>query len=175
MHTLVLADDGLILGAGSNDLGQLGLGLRGEWPMPAAVVAWDGRCGAGGGESGGLSLGSPRGACRGCVVSCGFNHSLVLTRAGSVWVLGGRGGRSSRPPEPAADSLLQPSCGLIWRVRGPLERVHASDVAGGGGHALCLANDSIFSFGAGCTSGPLSGVCAARASPTPRVVPVMKK
>lgn len=113
-HTLVVGDTGRILGCGSNDQGQLGLGPPEERLVPVPIT-WS-------------EVGEPdSGRC----VSCGFDNSAVLTRFGTVWVLGGKGSVHSETPAP-------------WRIRGSLERMRINDVAAGGGHALCLAGQAVY-------------------------------
>lgn len=139
-HTLVLADDSLVFGCGGNDQGQLGLGLALDRHVLSPVV---------------LHAGA---ACRARSTSCGFSCSVLLTPSASVWVLGGRSPRADIGEAPAP-----------WRVRGPFDRLRVSDVAAGGGHALCLAGDALFSLGLG-QLGHHSEDVVRPPSPTPRRV-----
>mmetsp|Transcript_62257 Transcript_62257/g.148485 ORF Transcript_62257/g.148485 Transcript_62257/m.148485 type:complete len:157 (+) Transcript_62257:1-471(+) len=126
-HTLLLTDDLRVLGCGGNEKGQLGLGSKRDRHVPEPVVL------------------HPTRPSRADRISCGFSHSVVLWH-GSVWVLGGQA------PKDAGEAL-RPRFGPVpRRLRGPLERLHVTDVGAGGGHGLCVCADAVFSFTVGDTN-----------------------
>eukprot|EP00929_Paragymnodinium_shiwhaense_P079864 TRINITY_DN41631_c0_g1_i1.p1 TRINITY_DN41631_c0_g1~~TRINITY_DN41631_c0_g1_i1.p1 ORF type:complete len:668 (-),score=102.82 TRINITY_DN41631_c0_g1_i1:199-2202(-) len=119
-HSALLADDGYVWGCGGGEHGQLGCGFSGDRLAPSLVMVRP------------LQHAVRARALR---VSCGFNHTVLLSPTGKVWALGGR--RTESP-----DS----SC--TWRVRGYLERLQVSDVACAGSRAICSAGGHIFTFDA---------------------------
>jgi len=126
-HTLLLTDDLRVLGCGGNEKGQLGLGSKRDRLVPEPVVL------------------HPTRPSRADRISCGFSHSVVLWH-GSVWVLGGQA------PKDVGEAL-RPRLGPVpRRLRGPLERLHVTDVGAGGGHGLCICADAVFSFTVGDTN-----------------------
>eukprot|EP00747_Dinoflagellata_sp_TGD_P116867 gnl/TRDRNA2_/TRDRNA2_172473_c0_seq1.p1 gnl/TRDRNA2_/TRDRNA2_172473_c0~~gnl/TRDRNA2_/TRDRNA2_172473_c0_seq1.p1 ORF type:complete len:670 (-),score=84.36 gnl/TRDRNA2_/TRDRNA2_172473_c0_seq1:79-2088(-) len=184
-HSVVLDSAGRAFSFGENSKGQLGIGnyISQHRPqrmlLPPGVLAVDVACGGthslivagdmrifgcGGNDQGQLGIGghqdhlmpdlvlgrAPNVVCRAQRVSCGFSHSLLLTATGAVWVLGGRNPCCAEAPVH----------GVPWRVR---------EIAAGGGHALCVAGEAVFSFGVG-SSGQLGDGSERPHSPTPRRV-----
>lgn len=127
-HTLLLADDSQVYGCGGNEKGQLGLGPKKDRLVPAPV-----------------GLHAKGVACRAQRVSCGFSHSLVL-QDGSVWVLGGRCAPTRSSPSEAFSRPHYATQTAPWRVRGQLGNLQITDIGAGGGHALCIAAEGVFSF-----------------------------
>lgn len=119
-HSLFMADDARVFGCGGNEQGQLGVGTPEDRLVPVPVL-----------------LRAPGTVCRAQRVSCGFSHSLMLTGTGSVWVLGARADSTTEGEQPP------------WRVQGALDNLRTDDIAAGGGHALCLVSEAVFSFGLG--------------------------
>lgn len=127
-HTLLLADDSQVYGCGGNEKGQLGLGPKKDRLVPAPV-----------------GLHEKGVACRAQRVSCGFSHSLVL-KDGSVWVLGGRCAPARSSPSEAFSRPHYATQATPWQVRGQLNNLRITDIGAGGGHALCIAAEGVFSF-----------------------------
>lgn len=127
-HTLVVGHDGRVYGAGGNSHGQLG--LKDASDRVSFTVAVRRR------EVGGSAIRS---------VSCGFAHSLLLTRAGAVW---GLGDCALPGPEGANPREAQTLVSSMRILGGSSMRIEG--MAAGGGHSLCWAADGTFlSFGGG--------------------------
>jgi len=142
-HTLLLADDSQVYGCGGNEKGQLGLGPKKDRLVPAPV-----------------GLHAKGIACRAQRVSCGFSHSLVL-KDGSVWVLGGRSEPARSSPNEVFGRPHYTTQTTPWQVRGQLDELQITDIGAGGGHALCIAVEGVFSFSIGLADNCDRPDCAA--------------
>lgn len=114
-HTLVLNEAGQVYGFGGNEQRQLGFEELDDCLFPTCLHAV-------------VPLVKS--------ISCGLRHSVLLTRAGAVWSLGGKNAKE--------DALGPPQ-----RVRGEIQGIRTESLVAGGEHTLCKVQDSFFSFGKG--------------------------
>lgn len=134
-HTMVVAHDGRVFGAGGNSHGQLG---QKDFSDRLSFTVVTRRR-----EVGGSAVRS---------VSCGFAHSLLLSRAGVVWGLGDCSlpckCTSNSGPEGANSKEVQ-SPSIPLRILGG-SCMRLEGIAAGGGHSICWTSAGTFmSFGGG--------------------------
>lgn len=122
-HSLAVSDGGALYAWGSNDLGQLGIGVGASVDTPTAVTAF------------------PAGT-RVVAVAAGASHSLALTEEGLVYAWGANG--SGQLGDGTTTGWSTPE-----QVRGFPEGTRLAAIAAGSSHSLALTTrGDVFAWGA---------------------------